>query len=179
LLRQDGQPSRSTVLGISVRAPLDVAFSLLEMIVVLVVLALVAGLSAPMVARSVGLGAERRAVGALATALTLARLDAIKDGRWVAVDLSEAGGVARVVWSDGPSSDGAEDHAVEPFPLVFEGGSGGPSTTARVTFGPRGRADRERIGLRSRRSADRLWVIEFDPVGGVPTARRHTEGSHP
>ncbi|RMH25353.1 MAG: prepilin-type N-terminal cleavage/methylation domain-containing protein [Planctomycetota bacterium] len=162
-------------------APGRPGFSLLELIVVLVALALVASLSAPMVARSVGVGAERRAAGALATALAVVRLGAIQGQGTITASIEASGGRAVVRWPVASAADTeARESVIEPFPLVFVGGErpdGGSS--ARVAFGPRGRADVERLVLRSGRGGGRLWRIEFDPVGGVPAARRHTEGSQP
>ena len=148
-------------------------FSLLEMIVVLVILGVVAGLVAPMVSRSAGLGRERRAVGELVTVFSIHRLSAIQTGQTVAVELTPIrGGALRV-------RAGESDRLLDRFPLVLIDAAGDTQDGARIVFGPRGRADLGALLFRSASERDRLWTIEFDPVGGVPTARRHTEASQP
>lgn len=162
-----------------------IGFSLLELIVVLVVLGVLAGLVAPMLARQSGVGLERRSADTVAAYFLADRLDALRTGRTLVVTITPDRGdlrietvVAAEEYSGGPEADPAARvrtiarPGVEPIDDADR-----PTPELAVVINPRGRASVERIRLRSLRDPGRLWEIAFDPVGGVPTARRHTEGS--
>jgi len=146
-------------------------FSLLEIIIVLVLMGLVAGLVAPTVTRSASVGHERRVLGELINTMLARRLDAIRSGHDVRVQITLDEGrrlTLRV---------GDREHHWDNWPLDLLDEAGEPGGQAHITFDLRGRADMESLTLRSARSPGRIWRIEFDPVGGVPTAHRLREAS--
>ncbi len=162
-----------------------IGFSLLELIVVLVVLGVLAGLVAPMLARQSGVGLERRTTDTLAAVFLADRLDAMRTGRTLVVTITPGAAGLRI-----ETIAAAEGYSGEPdsaastrVRTITRPGVAPIDDTDRaspefsVVINPRGRASVERIRLRSIREPGRLWEITFDPVGGVPTARRHTEGS--
>ncbi len=167
------------------RSRCKIGFSLLELIVVLVVLGVLAGLVAPILARQSGVGLERRSADTIAAYFLADRLDALRTGRTLVITITADRGDLRI-----ETIPAAEGYSSEPVGA----GSARVRTIARpgvepiddaerptpeiaVVINPRGRASVERLRLRSIREPGRLWEIAFDPVGGVPTARRHTEGS--
>jgi len=168
-----------------VYAPL--AFSLLEIIAVLVIMSMGVALVAPTLARSGGKAAERRAMAQVVDALRSARVDAIRaqQPRTVRVTIVNGAAVAQI---------GAEKHTIDPWPIasfklaqdsapVSERHarrplqSGGSNRTprgtgdVRVIFQPSGRTDALAVVADSLRGA-RLWRITFDPVSGAPTLAR-------
>lgn len=160
-------------------------FSLLELIVVLVVLGVLAGLVTPMLARQTGAGRERRTLDSLASYFLADRLDAMRTGRTLIITITPAPEVLHietVAAAEGYSGEPdastparvrtIESPGVEPIDDTDR-----PLAELSVVIGQRGRASVELLRLRSIREPGRLWEITFDPVGGVPTARRHTEGS--
>lgn len=146
-------------------------FTLLEIIIVLVLMGLIAGLVAPTVARSAGVGHERRVIGELINTMLARRLDAIRSGRDVRVQVTLNEGRRLTLRA------GDRQHHWDNWPLDLLDEAGEPAGHATITFGTRGRADIESLTFRSARSPGRIWRIEFDPVGGVPTAHRLREAS--
>lgn len=146
-------------------------FSLLELIVVLVLMGIAVGLVAPAVARNAGAGREQRAMGDLATTLAAARLDAIRSGRDVHVELRHGEGALIVARGDEP-------RVFTGWPLTMIDDDKREIESAALRFDIRGRADTNRVSFRSRESASRIWAIAFDPVGGVPAAQRLTEATN-
>lgn len=146
------------------------AFSLLEVIIVLVLLSIIVGLVAPTVGRSAGAGADRRALGELVNTLMASRLDAIRSGADASVEMIPSGRGLTLRTGD-------QERLWKGWPLIILGDTNEPVDSIRITFGARGRADVDRLTLQSARSPTRLWRIEFDPVGGVPTAHRLKEAS--
>lgn len=153
------------------RASTHRGFSLLEIIVVLVLMGVVAGLVTPTVARNASAGRERRVIGELINTMLARRLDAIRAGQDVHLQIS-LDAERRLTLSVGDT----ENHWKNwPLDLLDEAGESVES--AQFTFDSRGRADVESLTLRSARSPVRIWRVEFDPVGGVPTAHRLKEAS--
>ncbi len=156
--------------GIPLRARRIRAFSLLELIVVLVLMGMAVGLVAPAVTRNAGAGREQRSLGELATTLSAARLDAIRTGRTVNVELTAAKNTLLVRHQD-------ELRTLANWPLALLDSNGNDIENIALTFDIRGRTAQSRLSFRSREAPSRMWEIAFDPVGGVPAAHRLTEDS--
>lgn len=146
------------------------AFSLLELIVVLVLMGLAVGLVAPAVARSSGAAREQNAAGELTTTLSAIRLETIRDGRASDVAIRQID-TTLVVATEGTT------RAIEGWPLTMVGDFDRDIDTVEFSFDIHGRSTLERIRLRSTDTPHRLWSIDFDPVGGVPAVVRDTEAS--
>ncbi len=155
------------------RASQHRGFSLLEIIVVLVLMGVIAGLITPTVARSAGAGRERRLVGELINTMLARRLDAIRSGHDVHIQLTLDANRQLTL----QAGDAANSWKNWPLDLLNEAGEGAES--AQITFDSRGRANVDSLTLRSARSPVRIWRVEFDPVGGVPTAHRLKEALSP
>lgn len=146
------------------------AFSLLELIVVLVLMGIAVGLVAPAVARSAGAGREQRAMGDLATTLAAARLDAIRSGRDVEIELLQSESALVIRRED-------ESRVMTDWPLVMIDDDERDIESRALRIDIRGRTAADRLAFRSRETTSRIWAIAFDPVGGVPTAQRLTEAT--
>jgi len=146
-------------------------FSLLEALVVLALLALVIGLTAPALGRFLAEDAERRQLVDLVNLLQAERTEAIRLGRAVRVGL-EHEGPALVVTRRG----GAKRWADWGAQLLDDDED--PVLGAALVFEPSGRTARRLILFESLEASDRIWAVTFDPVSGVPAlGERAEEGS--
>lgn len=160
-------PSRWRVIG-----PLRCAFTLLEVLVVLVMLGVVVGMVAPAVTRSAGVRREQSSLFDLTSELALVRLEALRDGASIEVTLSQS---QRTLVLESPR----EQKQFGPWPLALLASNGDAAATAHLRIDEHGRATPSRLEFRSFGTSTRLWTISFDPVGGTPTAHRVTEAVTP
>lgn len=143
------------------------AFTLLELLVVVGLLAMAAALVAAGVGGSSASARQRGALEGLATELLLARIDAMRSGSDRRLDARLEADELRV------SRPGRER-------TWKAGGLLGlaPREEFSARFDPSGRTS-ERLWRFSRdaEAANTLFVIEFDPVSGAPDLRRASERS--
>ncbi len=145
-------------------------FSLLEALVVLALLALIVGVTAPAMGRFLAEDAERRRLVDLVNVLQAERTEAIRLGRGVRVALEHEGEALVVTrrgeakrWASwgGHLLDGEDEEPVMRTELIFE---------------PSGRTTTRQILFESVEASDRMWEIAFDPVSGVPSLRGRATG---
>lgn len=154
-------PSRSCGTG---RA---VGFTLIELMVVLGIFAMAAGLVAAGLGSSSARARERRALEGLATELLVARIDAMRTG--TARDLT-----ARIADASLSTHRAGRERQWKAGTLVGRA----PNQHFAVRFDPCGRTTERRWEFaREGQSANTLFVIEFDPVSGAPNLRRASERS--
>lgn len=145
------------------------AFSLLELLIVLALLAMVAALVGP-VALRMSLGDPRDTdVSELTNALAAARLDALREGASSSIRLAVDDGSLTASWSD--QRIGWSD-----WKLAVLDDDGSVQDALQLRFAVSGRADRRDIRLLEAETG-RMWRIEFDPVSGAPSWRRFEDGA--
>ena len=147
------------------------------MIIVLVLMGIIVGLSAPAFIRSASAGHENNALGDLVSVLAVHRLEAIQTGHSVTIDVSQSDD--QLTLRTGVDEPPTAPREFTAWPLVLVDESQEDVESVEIAFGPRGRSTAERLLFRSATKPTRLWTIAFDPVGGTPTAHRLTETSHP
>lgn len=147
-------------------------FSLLEIVIVLALMGVAAGLVAPAVMRHAGVSREQRAIGELVTTLATRRLDAIRTGRVETIALRRSTDDLVIGMNDA-------ERVAPDWPLTLSSAAGSDADSIEISFDARGRADVDRVLFRSVRTPSRMWAVVFDPVGGVPTAQRVTEATTP
>ena len=152
------------------------AFSLLELLIVLVIAALIAGLAGPAIGRTLARDAERRQVVELVNHLRAVRLEAITAMTPRAAVLSWSGGELR---SEVLAPAPAEGDPPAPWTREWEGWRLEPMWSrdvqvlveTEVTFDPEGRTSAGPLWFRGADTSDRLWSVRFDPVSGAPSAQ--------
>lgn len=152
-------------------APRSRAFTTLEILLALALLALVAGIVAVGVARSSQAAAREATIRALERALLTTRVDAMRfsEPRSVAFEAVEGG--LRVV---GPVAEGAGMLTTDLTP-VGEGGD--PVERLEATFDSAGRTRERRWTLAPPGASNTIVAIEFDPVSGYPRVEHRPRAS--
>lgn len=147
------------------------AFTTLEILLALALLALVAGIVAIGVARTSSAAAREHAVRAIERALLTARVDAMRfsDTRVVVIEAVDGG--LRVV---GSAAEGAGFLRTDLEP-VGEGGDRLPRLEA--AFDSAGRTRERAWTLAPRTASNTIVAIEFDPVSGAPRVEQRPRAS--
>jgi len=142
-------------------------FSLLEMLIVVAMIGVLAGLSYSSLARGSVSSTQRRVAGSLVAHLLLARSEALQGGQPVDIGLQidenrslslEMSGDDREKSWDLPG-DGA---------LIFAQKEQDPTERLEFTFSPTGRCSMRTFTVRSEPAGGIIFVIEFDPISGEP-----------
>jgi general secretion pathway protein H len=146
--------------------PMRRGYTLIETVVVLLVLALAAGIAAPAVGRGLDAIHVRTEVAGIASFLRAARAQAIAQRRSVEVRI-ERDGQTLVRASDAPgdAADRLVHHLSPRLHLTAEGPAGRP-----VTFFAHGLSSGARLRVESGDAA--LFVLTVDPLTGRVAARR-------
>lgn len=155
------------------RAPVRCgAFSLLELTVVLVILALVAAVVAPSLLRGAARGTERRQLAELVGLLSLERVEAMRATAAAEVTIETVD--SRLI------AHGAKgDRVWDEWRTELAGIIGGRSGRAHVTFEASGRTDTRALRFVARGGSDRIWTVVFDPISGAPSLREGQEQAGP
>ncbi|MBA3015948.1 MAG: prepilin-type N-terminal cleavage/methylation domain-containing protein [Proteobacteria bacterium] len=131
-------------------------FSLIELLVVLILIGVMAGVVGPAVGRFLDSMEFKRQTGKIMAAVRYARLQAITEGTLVMMTASEEGGPVNLVLSGGVNEvrelELAEDAALELEPL-------------QIGFSPEGYAT---PGLITLTVGERTESIFIDPLTGIP-----------
>jgi len=147
------------------------AFTLLELLAVLIVLAAMVGLVAPALVRASARESERRQAAELVSWLSLERVEAMRRSIVVEVDLAQGDQVFAAI---GPSGE----RVWSGWRLVLVDESGEPLDESRVYFDALGRTTTRTLWLQSAQESDRIWRVEFDPISGRPFLRSGGDGAN-
>ena len=149
------------------------AFTILELLVVVTMLALLAGLSLSSLARTSDRAVKERAAGALVTRLLTIRAEALESGvaRHATVSMGESGELTLVAdepappraWPMGDLADLGGPGAIR---FALDGRE--PTDSARITFIPVGRASSRTLKTVSTETGGTIFTIMFDPISGEP-----------
>ena len=143
-------------------------FTLLEMLVVVAVIALIAGIAAVSVASAGRQNRTRSTVLGVLDGLALARLQALRSGVGVGVEVRAVGD--SLVLEASPLQirrfDAADLTLADELPV--------PRQSLRARFGSSGRTDARSWRLLESRGSSggetlRIWEIRFDPLSGAPS----------
>jgi len=143
------------------------AFTLLEVLIVVAMIGVLAGLSVSSFSRGSIASKQRQIAGSLVAQLRLARADALLSGQPAQVvlradqqrtlALSRTEGEAEKSWE--LPGDGA---------LTLIPGIGEPAMAVEITFSATGRCSMRTFAVRSAASGGTIFTIEFDPISGEP-----------
>lgn len=140
------------------------AFTLLELLAVLIVLAAVIGLVAPAMVRASARETERRQVAELVSWLSLERVEAMRRSTVVEVEL-------RLVREGYIASGSGGERTWDDWRTIPIDESREPLGESRVYFDALGRTATRTLWLQSAEESDRIWRVEFDPISGRPFLR--------
>ena len=143
-------------------------FTLLELIVVVTMLGVLAGLVASSLSRSSAESRLNAASREIVVRLAVARATALESGVPVVATLG-SNEDASITLSTDPEKPDAHAWALPsqgPPRFVVDGAD--PSPGARVLFQPTGRASVRRIRAIEARTGGTIMAIEFDPISGDP-----------
>ena len=145
-------------------------FSLLELLIVVAMMGLIAGLVSVRLLASTRAAQQRDAVDGIRLALADARVQAMRRGgrETVQVMYEPEGRRLDVVWMD--QSRTWTNAPVEP---VDDRGRGMDDFEA--VFDGEGRTRARAWRFKAGEGGDTIFAIEFDPISGVPRSRRMTE----
>ncbi len=136
------------------------AFTLLELIIVLAIAALLAGLAVPAAARAMAGATPRSTLTDLRANLALARAAALKAGEPVQATVTLEKDALSVTYQD-------KSRAIRAAWLPDTAEQTAPQS---VRFDPMGLADRRKLQFSAPSSDDAaptIWAIPFDPVSGA------------
>ncbi len=161
------------------RRPTSGAFSLIELLVVLVLLGLAVGIVAPSLIRPASISAQKRQLDALAAILASRRVEAVQAGGVVEVTLTLDDEALLIAWwvpsaaePSGPAPPKERElqvRRVEPWRFTMETAPDEPASEVSIRFGPHGRTRMQSLWFRSRDQADRIWSVRFDVISGAPS----------
>jgi len=136
-------------------------FSLLEVVVVVAILAMMAGVVATGVGRSAESHLRRAAVAGLLDELMRARIQAMKTAQRVSLVASMKGEELSAMWSD----------RTRRWPLKgvrFQDVGQESAAMARAVFDPDGRTAQRTWAFQALDGGQSLIEIHFDPISGTP-----------
>lgn len=155
------------------------AFTMLELIIVLALLGGVSALILMSVTRSTEAVQRKQAIEAVHLALMHARLDSMQSGMEtvVRVELQDPDRLV-IRRAESPDLDFPAPALTRHILSVPAGPNSLPDASAPLVarFLPTGRTDQREWAFGLRESADTLWTIRFDPLSGAP---RLIEGETP
>ncbi len=153
-------------------------FTLLELIVVAVIVALLLGAVAPNLSQARDSAALRAGVRAVISCFRMARDAAVNRQREVWVEFILEGSVVHGQWRPTPGSDSVESPTKSrptgherPLPSGVFATVGDPGETQRVAFRPDGSSDAAVVTLTNRRSR-RLYVVVSGVTGHAKVSAR-------
>jgi prepilin-type N-terminal cleavage/methylation domain-containing protein len=155
------------------------AFTVLEMLVVVTMLALLAGLTLTSLARTSDEAIKDRAVTGLATRLLTVRAEAMESGlsKHATVSIGEEGELTMRTDDDTPLrawpiGDLSESGGPGAIRFALDGRE--PTASATITFIPVGRASSRRLEAVSSETGGTIFTIMFDPISGEPRLEDRT-----
>jgi len=149
------------------------AFSLLELLAVVMLLSLVTALVAPSIGAASVRDRERSAIADLTRALRLERIEAVRSMRTRRVDLRVEDGTVALESSFARGEPLERTRPLGPFgvaPLEWDG------RERTIVFEADGRTASPPISWAGAPGSDRVWIVSFDPLSGEPVGRLRDAG---
>ncbi len=151
----------------TVRGPGRSGFTLFEVLIVVLMIGIIAGLVASRLAATTGHARRRDALRSVTTLLAEARVTAMRRSAAETVTLSAGTNQISVSWDERERSwSGLKMTPVDSLDTPLE------SLEAR--FDPEGRTRQRIWRFMGPERGDTIWVITFDPVSGAPRLDRES-----
>lgn len=136
-------------------------FTLLELVVILALAGLIAGLTIAAVGRVSGAAADRRTIGEISAWVSSARVEAMRSSDDVDVEVRGT--------DDGLRGTAGGRTASWRTALRPVDAASGPIAAHEASFAPSGRTRARLWRFMASADGDTIWTVAFDPVSGAPT----------
>jgi Tfp pilus assembly protein FimT len=146
--------------------------TLLELVIVIALLSLLAGLVAPSIGHSIDEWRLRSAAERIAQTIRYARIRALYEQRYYLVEIRPGENQVSV---REPVSGVAREYALPPDVQVGEGENPASSSVLRLIIPPSGALEEKTLWVRNRRGSE--WRIHLDFLLGTPEVQVARQGA--